>query len=132
MFKTMAAGGGGGGDTPTVGKSMGMLKQAAADGTFAVNESGGQALLQAIREMAKWVDDNLGQLGTLGQQPALGSSNGAAVMKPYMAEVATDDQGFVTMLREFRASLVDAEAGVIGAMNNYNTIEYGLEGKFRG
>lgn len=129
MLAMMHDGGGGGGDAK-VSSSMNMLKQAAADGQFAVNETGGQALLEAIREMAKWVDDNLADLGTLGQQPALGSSNGAAVMKPYVAEVATDQEGFLTMLREFRASLVDAEAGVIGAMNNYKVIEDGIKGNF--
>lgn len=132
MLAAMADGGGGGGDTGKFGASMDMLKQAATDGQFAVNETGGKALLEAIREMAKWVDDNLADLGTLGQQPALGSSNGAAVMKPYVAEVATDQEGFLTMLREFRNSLVDAEAGVVGAMNNYKTIEDGIKGNFRG
>ncbi len=112
-------------------KSMVSLKQAAADGQFAVNETGGQALLVAIREMAKWVDTNIADLGTLAQQPALGGSHGAEAMKPYVQEVATDQEGFLTMLQQFRASLEDAEAGVIGAMNNYQHIETTVEGKFR-
>ncbi|MFI7676915.1 hypothetical protein [Actinophytocola sp. NPDC049390] len=122
---------GGGGGMVGMAKSMGSLKQAAADGQFAVNETGGQALLVAIREMAKWVDTNLADLGTLAQQPALGASHGAEAMKPYVQEVATDQEGFLTMLQQFRASLEDAEAGVIGAMNNYNHIETTIEGKFR-
>jgi hypothetical protein len=111
--------------------SMQGLKAAAADGSFAVNETGGKALLVAIREMARWVDDNLADLGTLAQQPALGSSHGAEAMKPFVTEVATDQEGFLTMLQQFRASLVDAEAGVVGAMNNYRHIESSVEGKFR-
>jgi hypothetical protein len=114
-----------------VAASMQGLKAAAADGSFAVNETGGKALLVAIREMARWVDDNLADLGTLAQQPALGSSHGAEAMKPYVTEVATDQRGFLTMLQEFRASLVDAEAGVIGAMDNYDNIESSVEGTFR-
>lgn len=114
-----------------VAASMQGLKAAAADGSFAVNETGGKALLVAIREMAKWVDDNLADLGTLAQQPALGGSHGAEAMKPYVTEVATDQQGFLTMLQQFRGSLVDAEAGVIGAMNNYRHIETSVQGKFR-
>jgi hypothetical protein len=116
------------------GGGMGMmvgLRQAATDGSFAVNDTGGQALLTAIREMAKWVDDSLADLDTLAQQPALGSSNGATLMKPYVQDVAMDQDGFLTMLKEFRASLVDAEAGVIGAMNNYKNIDGGIEGNFR-
>jgi hypothetical protein len=112
--------------------SMQGLKQAAADGSFAVNETGGKALLVAIREMAKWVDDNLADLGTLAQQPALGTSHGAEAMKPYVQEVATDQEGFLTMLQQFRASLVDAEAGVVGAMNNYRHIETSVKSNFHG
>jgi len=113
--------GGGGGGVP----KMGGLLKAANDGSFAVNETGGTALLAAIREMAKWVDENLADLGTLAQQPALGTSNGATAMKPYVQDVATDQEGFLTMLREFRTSLADAEQGVIGAMNNYRDIDQG-------
>jgi hypothetical protein len=121
-----ADGGGGGGNMVAMAKSMVSLKQAAADGSFAVNETGGQALLVAIREMAQWVD-----LGTLAQQPALGTSHGAEAMKPYVQEVATDNEGFLTMLQQFRASLVDAEAGVIGAMNNYRHIDTMAKDNFR-
>ncbi|MFC4858824.1 hypothetical protein [Actinophytocola glycyrrhizae] len=110
--------------------SMRGLKMAAADGSFAVSETGGQALLVAIREMAKWVDDNLADLGTLAQQPALGTSHGAEAMKPYVQEVATDNEGFLTMLQQFRASLVDAEEGVLGAMDNYQSSELTIKGNF--
>jgi len=122
---------GGGGGIGQVSDSMQGLKKAAADGSFAVNESGGKALLVAIREMARWVDDNIADLGTLSRSPMLGSSYGAEAMKPYVQQVATDQQGFLTMLREFRASLVDAEEGVVGAMNNYRHIEASVEGQFR-
>ncbi|MDQ3787108.1 MAG: hypothetical protein M3422_07680 [Actinomycetota bacterium] len=122
---------GGGGGMVAMAKSMVSLKQAAADGQFAVNETGGQALLVAIREMAKWVDSNISKLSTLGRSQPLGSSHGAEAMKPYVREVATDQEGFLTMLQQFRASLEDAEAGVIGAMNNYQQIETTVEGKFR-
>lgn len=111
--------------------SMVSLKQAAADGSFAVNETGGKALLVAIREMAKWVDENIADLDILAQQPPLGTSHGATAMKPYVQEVATDQQGFLTMLREFRTSLSDAEAGVLGAMSNYGQMETGIGGNFR-
>lgn len=113
-----------------VSASMKGLKKAAAEGSFAVSETGGQALLVAIREMAEWVDGNLADLGTLSRTPELGSSHGAEAMKPYVREVATDKEGFLTMLREFRASLVDAEAGVLDAMKNYRTTESDTAGTF--
>ncbi len=107
------------------GKAMmsGLLK-IANDGSFSINETGGQALLQAIREMARWVDENLGDLRLLAQQQPLGTSNGAETIKPYLQEVAIDQEGFLTMLQEFRTSLTDAEAGVLGAMNNYRNIDH--------
>lgn len=118
--------GGGGGALSMIG-----FKQAAADGSFAVNESGGQALLKAIREMAKWVDANLADLSTLGRSQPLGSSKGAELMKPYLQDVVTDDRGFVTQLKEFRKSLTDAEEGVLKAMANYNHTDQGAQGNFR-
>ena len=118
--------GGGGGGVP----SMTDLKEAATAGSFAVNEDGGQKLLTAIRDMAAWVDGNLADLGTANQLP-LGTSEGANLMKPYMREVFTDDQGFFTRLREFRKSLVDAEAAIIEAMKNYKNTEDDIQGTFR-
>ncbi len=117
---------GGGGGVP----SMTDLKEAAASGSFAVNEEGGQKLLTAIRDMAAWVDENLADLGTTNQLP-LGTSEGANLMKPYMQQVFTDDQGFFTRLREFRNSLVDAEAAILEAMKNYKNTEDDVQGMFR-
>jgi hypothetical protein len=121
------AGGGGG----AMASSMISFKQAAADGSFSVNETGGKALLTAIREMAKWVDDNIMHLGTLGRELPLGSSKGADLMKPYVQQVATDDQGFIPQLKEFRKSLADAEEGVLAAMKNYKNTDHGIQGNFR-
>jgi hypothetical protein len=118
---------GGGGGVP----SMTDLKEAATSGSFAVNEEGGQKLLTAIRDMAAWVDTNLADLGTAHRMLPLGTSEGANLMKPYMQEVFTDDQGFFTRLREFRNSLVDAEAAIIEAMKNYKSTDGDAQGMFR-
>jgi hypothetical protein len=118
---------GGGGGLP----SMAVLVEAAAQGTFAVNETGGKALLEAIHELAKCVDGNLSKANFVAQQLPLGSSNGANLMKPYMVDVVTDDQGFYTRLKEFRDSLDDAEAAIIAAMKNYDNMEHGVGGNFR-
>jgi hypothetical protein len=107
------------------------FKQAAADGSFSVNETGGKALLAAIREMGHWVDSNLADLSTLARSQPLGSSKGAELVKPYLQEVAADDRGFITQLKEFRKSLTDAEEGVLAAMRNYTNTEHGIKGNFR-
>lgn len=118
---------GGGGGVP----SMDGFMAAAASGAFAVSESGGQALLSAIRDLAEVVDNNILDLRETNRALPLGGSNGANQMKPYMRDVLTDDQGFVTRLKEFRQSLVDAEAAINAAMANYKSTDAAVEGNFR-
>jgi hypothetical protein len=122
----LEAGGGGGGLPSMVG-----LVEAAASGAFAISPTGGQALIKAIHDLAKFVDDNLSDTNIVAQQPPLGSSNGAKLMKPYMVDVLTDDQGFYTRLKEFRNSLGDAESAINAAMKNYDNMEHGIQGNFR-
>lgn len=108
-----------------VGGMMDPIKQAGASGAFAINETGGKALLEAFKEMTTWVDDNLATMNTLAKQPQLGDTHAAEAMKPYVQEVATDQQGFITMLQQFRLALADAEQGVIDAMSHYKTMDDG-------
>lgn len=105
--------------------------KAASDGSFAISESGGEALLQAIKEMRDWIDAQDMRLGYLEQEAQLGSSQGANTMKPYLQQVAGDKQGFITMLRQFRVSLNDAEAGINDAMANYHGTDGGIAAKYR-
>src|SRR2546421_12261317 len=120
----MADGGGGGGPAfDAIASSMDMFAGAAASGGFAINETGGKALLQAIQGMKDWVDSNQADLNLLAEQPKLGNTNAAVAMKPYMAQVASDGQGFLTMLLKFRESLDKAEKGIKDAMNNYHATD---------
>lgn len=130
----MLVGDGGGGGSVVGGvalPSMDGFVKAAAAGDFAVNDSGGQAMLSAIRDLAAWVDDNLSDASVTSRALPLGSSKGAQVMKPYMQDVFTDDQGFFTRLRQFRASLTAAEEAINTAMQNYHLAEDGAKTNFR-
>lgn len=104
--------------------------KAAADGSFSVSETGGRALLEAIREMKDWIDSKSVDLNTLAQQPPLGGSHGAEAVKPYSTDVATDQQGFITMLGAFRESLDQAEQGINDAMNNYHQMDTGIASRY--
>ncbi|HEY0448982.1 hypothetical protein [Actinophytocola sp.] len=104
--------------------------KAASEGSFAVSERGGQALLQAITEMRDWIDSQDFRLNVLQQEAPLGSSHGAATMKPYLKQVADDQQGFITMLRQFRLSLNDAEKGINDAMANYKGTDTGIATRY--
>jgi hypothetical protein len=120
----------GGGFSASIGAAVAGIAQgaanfasAAADGSFAVSETGGQALLQAIREMRDWINGQGDRLVALEQEPPLGGSYGAQAVKPYSRDVATDQQGFIAMLKAFGDSLDQAEQGIRDAMKNYRTMD---------
>jgi hypothetical protein len=119
------AGGGGG-----IVASAKMFAKAASEGSFAVNETGGRALLAAIREMRKWITSQDLRLATLQQAAPLGGSEGARTMQPYLQQVASDQQGFITMLREFGESLDQAEQGIEAAMASYQEMDAGIGARF--
>ena len=109
-----------------IAKGAASFKKAAAEGSFAVSEEGGRALLEAITEMRDWINGQGDRLYRLQQQPALGTSHGAEALKPFSQSVATDQEGFITMLRAFGDSLDQAEQGIQEAMNNYKTMDTDL------
>ena len=105
-------GGGGGG-------AFDQFANLAQSGGFAISASGGEALLQAIRALRDWIDEQSFSAQIMASQPKLGSSNGAEVMKPYMVDVATDERGFIPALAKLGTSLLKAEEAIRLAMNNY-------------
>jgi hypothetical protein len=107
----------------SIGDSMARFASMAADGGIEVNDTGGQALLNAIHKMQDWVSSQETKLYQLAQEMPLGSSHAAQVMKPYVQQVATDGQGFLTTLNQFRESLKNAEQGIKTAMANYRATE---------
>jgi hypothetical protein len=112
-----------------IGSSMDAFAQSAAEGQFAVNEHGGNALLAAIAKMVDWIDSQQGRLHILDQEPALGSSNNAKILKPYMRQVAVDAQGFLTQLKAFRAALTTADVAIRQAMANYRETDENIASK---
>jgi hypothetical protein len=120
---------GGGGGVPMSAAMAGIAQgaanfaSAAAEGHFAVSEEGGRALLQAIREMRDWLNGQDIRLTQLSQLPPLGSSHGAEAVKPFVRDVAADQQGFIAMLMAFGDSLADAEKGITDAMGNYRHMD---------
>ena len=118
-----AIGGAVAGAAAAIGESFAVFAKGAASGTFAISETGGKALLQAIRNLKDWIDENQHNAYQWGEEPLLGQSHGANVMRPYVANVATDGQGFLPNLLNLRASLDDAEAGIKAAMDNYQAMD---------
>ncbi|MGQ0840427.1 hypothetical protein [Actinokineospora sp.] len=114
-----------------IGKSMADFAGGAKSGAFSVNEEGGAALLKAIAEMKDWLDGERNRLHLLGQEPALGSSNGANVMRPHVQQVATDTQGFLTQLQAFDEALIKADEGIRQAMANYQQTDQVISTRLR-
>lgn len=102
-----------------IGKSMEAFTGAAAAGQFAVNAHGGDALLKAMHTMTDWINSNRNRFRVLAQEPQLGTSNTATVMKPYVQQVAIDHQGFLTQLDALERTLQQAEVAIKQAMQNY-------------
>ncbi|MCE7001330.1 hypothetical protein LWC34_00515 [Kibdelosporangium philippinense] len=102
---------------------MASFANLAASGGFEVNEAGGEALIKAIQRMRDWANGQVLDLRQLAQQMPLGTSHAAKVMKPYVQQVAIDDQGFLTQLAKFVESLDKAEQGIRTAMANYKATE---------
>lgn len=107
-----------------------MFAKAAAEGSFAVNETGGQALLAAITRMKTWINSQGRHLTRLEQPAPLGTSQGAQTMRPYLQQVANDHEGFITTLEQFRESLNEAEQGIKAAMASYQNTDTNASGGF--
>jgi len=120
---------GAGAPLDAIGKSIDAFAGAAAAGQFAVNRTGGDALLAAIKKMRDWINERQGYLRILEQEPMLGSSNAAQVMKPFVQQVATDERGFLTQLVAFNETLRQAEDAIKQAMENYREADEASAGK---
>jgi hypothetical protein len=123
--------GGGGAPIQSIMDSMNNFARTAASGGFEVSEKGGNDLIKVIDDFQHWITVNSDKLGFLEQERKLGSSNGAKVMMPYVQNVATDGQGFVTQLRALRESLNKAREGINTAMANYRKTEEANKSSFK-
>jgi hypothetical protein len=112
-------GGGGSAQIQSIMDSMNAFAGAAASGGFEVSEKAGNDLIGAINGFQEWLNERSDLLMYLEQERKLGASNGAKVMTPYVQQVATDGQGFITQLQALRESLNKAKEGIDKAMQNY-------------
>ncbi|MFC0115372.1 hypothetical protein [Kibdelosporangium aridum] len=109
-------------------ENMKNFKVSAASGQFSVSPACGEDLLKVIRMLQDWLGG--GHANTLDQKPMLGGSYGARAMAPFVQQIASDQQGFLTQLTRLRDVLSDAENGVRQAMANYRQNEHAVAGTF--
>src|ERR1700753_1119354 len=87
---------------------------------FAIRQTGGQPLLNAIHDLATEVATALGKASVLGSHLPLGTTPNANVYKPFLASVATDPvQGAAPALKKLHDDLTTAHAAIQKAMDNY-------------
>ncbi|RZS44920.1 hypothetical protein EV193_101801 [Herbihabitans rhizosphaerae] len=100
------------------------LHAAAAKGDIEVEPTGGQALIRAIDKLQGFINEQEGNAVNRQQEPPLGDSNGARVIKPFVASVASDPgQGFYPMLKHLRTQLNTYKDAITMAMNNYKATD---------
>ena len=92
---------------------------AAKAGKFAVNASGGQALINWYQSIQDWYAENRRSLDLAAQAPKLGGSNAAEVVSPYMAQVGQDSQGYIATMKALAERAGEAIEAIQTAMNNY-------------
>jgi hypothetical protein len=118
-------------------QSMQGLTRAASSGGFAVNEAGGQALLNAVRTFRAELDGQRANLTKIKQSPQLGGSLGAICVAKHARRAAADDPRSLEVAIEKASRALDAfESGIHKAMANYRETDAAnrrvLHGAYRG
>lgn len=106
------------------GDALDSLKAVGAQGGWAINESGGQALISAAQDLYDELGEILASSRDLGQELPLGTTPAAQVYKPFMATVATDpSQGAFAVLTKLREEALEFKGEVEKAMAAYESAD---------
>lgn len=110
------------------GDALDSLKAVGASGGWAINESGGQALISAAQDLFDELGEILASSRDLGQELPLGTTPAAQVYKPFMATVATDPhQGAFAVLTKLREEALEFKTEVEKAMAAYEAADEGSQ-----
>ena len=108
------------------GAALDSLKAVGAAGGWAINESGGRALITAAQDLYDELGEILANSRDLGQELPLGTTPAAQVYKPFMATVATDpSQGAFAVLTKLREEALEFKTEVEKAMGAYKAADEG-------
>ncbi|MEU5691367.1 hypothetical protein [Actinosynnema sp. NPDC020468] len=104
------------------------LKQAADSGSFAISEAGAQAYVKAIGDALSDLRKMESSLIDLQQATKLGTSPDAVSMSRYNVESANGGAGttgIVPAVNQLRDALLDAQAAMQKAVENYRNVDDG-------
>src|SRR5437764_1977629 len=87
-------------------RSAETMHKAAMSKDLEIDPHGAQALITALNKLEDGLSGIHGKSAEMMAQPALGESNGANVMKPWMQQTATDgSDGFFPNLEQFKSQI---------------------------
>ncbi|GLY52614.1 hypothetical protein [Lentzea sp. NBRC 102530] len=97
-----------------------------AGGGWAINDSGGDALINAANELYDALSDLAFQADQLTEELPLGTTPAAQVYKPFIATVASDPvQGATTVLKKLQQEALEFRNEVQKAMDAYEATDRG-------
>ncbi|HUQ58416.1 hypothetical protein [Lentzea sp.] len=100
------------------------LKASGAGVGWAINDSGGQALINAAKDLYDELGEILSQADQLTEELPLGVTPAAQVYKPFIATVASDPaQGAITVLKKLRKEALEFQSEVEKAMAAYESTD---------
>jgi len=108
-----------------VRRSADVMHKAAMSKDLEIDPQGAQAMIKALDKLEAGLGDmNSAHGHDIQAQPALGDSNGANVMKPWMQQVATDgSNGFFPVVDQFKEQIGKFREAVKAAEHNYRATE---------
>lgn len=106
------------------GDALDSLKAVGAQGGWAINESGGQALISAATDLYDELGEILVDAGNLALELPLGTTPAAQIYKPFLATVASDPhQGAITALTKLREEALEFKGEIEKAMAAYEATD---------
>ncbi|PWK80652.1 hypothetical protein C8D88_12316 [Lentzea atacamensis] len=110
------------------GDALNSLKAVGAAGGWAINDSGGQALISAAQDLHDELTELLHQTDQLAEELPLGTTPAAQVYKPYQATIASDPhQGLIIVLRKLQEQALEFKTEVEKAMAAYQSADEGSQ-----
>lgn len=107
------------------------LKQMAVRGSFAVDDSTGNRLIQSLEGVIDSLSARWTALAKVGQTPPLGTSSTAQWVSGHMVNTATDDHGLLTQLQQARAEFPTYIEAIKLAKQNYQETEDSSEQRIK-
>lgn len=99
------------------------LKTLATAGGFAVDETTGNRMIQALEDMIDALETRWATLQRLGSSPPLSSTSTAQWAARHTVNTASDDRGLLTQLRQARAELPQYVEAIREAKRAYQNTE---------